>query len=320
MKYAVGLWLFGQLSDRFLVYHPPKNLEEKIEGASKIKGINGIEVMYPAEFKYDEIDYFKSLIKNYGLEVAAIIVDLFGQSKWFRGSLTSKDERIRREAIQTCKEAMDVAKELGCRIVNIWPGQDGYDYPLQADYSKLWDLFTDAIREIATHDRAVKVALEYKLKEPRTRILISSVGKALLLVNDVNMDNVGITLDIGHALQALENPAESLVLIYKRGKLFHVHANDNYRDWDHDLITCTVNLWDYVECFFWLKRLGYDGWISIDIYPYREDVRGACEESIAFMRQIEQIVDKVGIRKFEECIEDGDPIKISKLLREILDT
>jgi L-rhamnose isomerase len=78
--------------------------------------------MYPAEFKYDEIDYFKSLIKNYGLEVAAIIVDLFGQSKWFRGSLTSKDERIRREAIQTCKEAMDVAKELGCRIVNIWPG------------------------------------------------------------------------------------------------------------------------------------------------------------------------------------------------------
>jgi len=42
MKYAVGLWLFGQLSDRFLVYHPPKSLEEKIEDVLKVKGINGI--------------------------------------------------------------------------------------------------------------------------------------------------------------------------------------------------------------------------------------------------------------------------------------
>jgi len=79
-----------------------------------------------------------------------------------------------------------------------------------------------------------------------------------------------------------------------------------------------VNLWDYVECLFWLKKLGYDRWISIDIYPYREDVRGACKESIAFMRQIEQIIDRVGIRRFEECIEESDPIKTSKLLREIL--
>jgi hypothetical protein len=41
MKYAVGLWLFGQLSDRFLVYHPPKNLEEKLKVLLKSKVLTG---------------------------------------------------------------------------------------------------------------------------------------------------------------------------------------------------------------------------------------------------------------------------------------
>ena len=30
--------------------------------------------------------------------------------------------------------------KLGCYLINLWPGQDGYDYPLQADYrqERLW--------------------------------------------------------------------------------------------------------------------------------------------------------------------------------------
>ena len=315
VKYAIGLWLFGQLSDRFLTYHPPKSLEERAEEASKVDGASGVEVIYPMEFKYDELDKVKSLLKEKGLAVASIIPDLFTELRWIRGTLASKDEKTRKEAIKLCIEAIEAAKELGCKTINIWPGQDGYDYPLQADYGKLWDWFVEGVREIASHDSNIRVAVEYKVKEPRTHLLISSVGKALLLVEDVGLKNVGVTLDIGHALQAGENPAESLVLLQKRGKLFHLHANDNYRDWDHDLLSASINFWDYIEIFFWLKKLNYEGWISIDVYPFRENVRRICEESIRMMKCVERLVDKIGMSELEKCIEVGDPAETAVVLR-----
>jgi len=41
-KVAVGLWLFGELSDRFTEYHRCRTLEEKMEEASKVKQIQGL--------------------------------------------------------------------------------------------------------------------------------------------------------------------------------------------------------------------------------------------------------------------------------------
>jgi len=29
---------------------------------------------------------------------------------------------------------MEWAKQMDCKVVDLWFGQDGYDYPLQADY------------------------------------------------------------------------------------------------------------------------------------------------------------------------------------------
>ncbi len=92
-KYGVGLWLFGELSDRFTTYHPAKTLEEKFSEVAKVKGTQGLEVICLAEFTYNQVDKVKSLFREYKLKIAGILVNLFASPKWINGSLTSKDKK-----------------------------------------------------------------------------------------------------------------------------------------------------------------------------------------------------------------------------------
>ena len=317
VRYGIGFWLFGELRDRFTVYHDARSMEEKFERASKVKGAEGLEVIYPAEFNDENIDEFKSLLKKYNFKVSGMIVDLFTNRKWINGSLTSKNESLRKEAIEVSKKALDAAKEIGCETVTLWLGHDGYDYPLQVDYLNAWNNLSEGIKEIASHRSDIKVSIEYKLKEPRTHIFIGTVGKALMLAEEAGLKNVGVTMDFGHALYAYENPSESIVLLHRKNKLFHIHFNDNYRDWDHDLIVASINLWENLEFFYWLRKIDYNGWISLDIYPYREDPVKMCEISIANLKTLNNLIDRIGMKNLEEAANTGDSTTIMKLLIDI---
>ncbi len=180
-------------------------------------------------------------------------------------------------------------------------------------------MLVDSVREIASHDQNVRISLEYKLKEPRTHILVGTVSKALLVVSEVGLKNVGVTFDIGHAFYSYESPTESICLLHRYSKLFHVHFNDNYRDWDHDMIVGSVNLWDTLETIYWLRRIGYSGWFSLDVYPYREDVRKACERSIENIELMNKLIDKLGFDRIDEFIKSEDATEIVTALRKIFE-
>jgi xylose isomerase len=317
VKYAIGLWLFGHLADRFTEYRAQKELSEKFAEAAKVEGIHGLEVIYPAEFGEQQVDQVRLLLEKHNLEIAGIIVDVYGLPKWMYGSLTSRDKEIRRDAVQLSQEAMDVANKLGCKTLTLWLGQDGYDYPFQADYEKGWSWLVEGVRETAEYRSDVNVSLEYKLKEPRTHLYIGTVGKAILLTKEVGLRNVGVTIDVGHALVANENPSESIALLNRDGKLFHVHFNDNYRYWDDDMLVASVHLWEYVEVFYWLRKINYEGWISLDVYPYREDVRKFCQTSIKNLDLVSRLVDVIGTPSLDECIAKGDPTETADVLRRI---
>ncbi len=317
-KFAVGIWIFGKVADRFMVYREGDPLEKRFEKAASIEGVEGVEIGYPMDFKEEEFDRVKELFKEYKLQPVAVLADTFTDPLFMYGSYSSPKEEVRRKAVEITKKAMDFAEELGCNLINIWPGQDGYDYMFQVNYEKAWKNFIECIRECADYKPKVKIAIEYKLKEPRARIFIGCVGKALFLVNEVGRENVGVTLDIGHAFMASENPAESVALLGMKKKLFHVHMNDNDKTWDWDLIVGTCSFWDYLEFFLWLNLTGYDGWLSMDVYPYRVDPVKACTESVRNMKKILAVMEKVGVEKLKEIVEKGEIEETIKVIREAL--
>ena len=129
---------------------------------------------------------------------------------------------------------------------------------------------------------------------------------------------MGVLLDVGHSLAAGENVAEAAALLAGEGKLDYVHLNDNYRSWDDDMMVGAVHLVEYLELVYWLKRLGYGGWLTLDIFPYREDGVAAATECREWIGALFEAVDRVGMKSFEAAIERADACEASRLVRKAL--
>jgi len=95
-----------------------------------------------------------------------------------------------------------------------------------------------------------------------------------------------------------------------------MHFNDNHGNWDDDMIVSSVHFNCYVELMFWLRKTGYDGWLSMDQYPYREDAIDAISESILWVNKYEQIVDQY-YDDIEALIKLNDAVETSRFLRRV---
>ncbi len=231
-----------------------------------------------------------------------------------RSSLSNPDPQIRRAAIDRARGAIDAALEAGAPDINLWPGHDGFDYLFQGHYADAWGWIIDGLAEIAEHNERLPISVEYKCKEPRANQYVANMGKALLLVNTVDRAHVGLTLDVGHSLAALENPAECAVLAHRFGRLQQIHLNDNYRDWDHDLIPGSVNLWDQVEFFYWVRKLGYSGWFCVDVFPYREDGTEALSRTVQACDKCWQMAGRLMQTNTEDLLRNGQHLEVMRML------
>jgi len=307
---------FYPCGDRFVpkgYREDPYTLEQKLEKIALIKDVEGVELSYPAEFE-DPIKMSDTL-KSFGLKPSNLEVELFGSPKWKYGALSSVDEKNRREAIELSCRCMDVAAAMGCEQISLWLGQDGFDYPMQVNYQDAWKNINDAIKQISEHRTNIKIAIEYKIKEPRTHIHLATVGKALLVALETKSSNVGIMIDFGHAIMAYENVAESAVLANRYNKLYHLHLNDNFRLWDDDMIVGSVHLWETFELFYTLERIRYNGWYSLDIFPYREGSIASIQASLDMVKKLVNLARCIDASKICQLQKDNNAVGIMNFLR-----
>jgi sugar phosphate isomerase/epimerase len=321
LRFSANINTFNACADRYVLsgYGQRATVEEMIESATKVDGLTGVEVVGLWHVNDDNVHQVHRRIKDAGLAVTCVTPDIWAQAKWGKGSFTSNDPAIRHAAIQEVIKSMDWAKQMGCDIVDLWFGQDGYDYPLQADYLTAWDRLIEGTIECAEHAPDVKLVIEYKPKEPRTHCFIGTVGKTLLLLEKVDKPNVGAMIDVGHALMAYENTAESAALLqYFGNKLFYMHFNDNWRLWDDDMTVGSVHTIELLELVYWLDRVNYTGWYALDIFPYRENGVRAAAESILWIQAVHSLLGKVGRDRIAQVIAEGDALAASALVREAL--
>ena len=94
--------------------------------------------------------------------------------------------------------------------------------------------------------------------------------------------------------------------------------NDNYGMWDDDMITGSIHTIPFIEFFYWLKRTGYQGYISTDQYPYREDGRDACNESVRWFDVFEDLVDRIDEEELAGIFRSGNAVEVSAFLRRLM--
>ena len=317
-KIGSGFSPFSPCAERFVTggYREPVPLEKQMDLAAGIKGLAGVALDYPCQFGEEDISRVKSMVKKNGQTLCTLEIGIYPDKKWKHGSITSPDKGIRRDAIQLSKKTLDIAAIMDVENVLFWPGQDGFDYPFQTDYVKAWSLLIEGLQEIGEYRKEIRIGIEYKPKEPRTNLFIRNAGILLHVIRSVGLPNVGGVVDFGHSLVAGENPAEAAVLLSKEGKLFEVHLNDNYRDYDHDLIVGTVSFWETLEFFYWLDRLGYRGWYLMDVFPYRENGQEALQQSVYNTVAFKEAAAELKKTGMEGILKKRDILAASALLRE----
>lgn len=320
-KYSVILGNLGNTCDRFLPtgYKQKLAKEEMVRQAAAIPGISGLELVGTWDVTRDNVRDMKRMLDDHGLKCVSVIPDLFSQQRWGRGSFSSKSLAIRRQAIEETVILSELAGELGCGLVNLWLGQDGYDYPLQSHYLRERQWLVEGLVEVASRFLDLRFALEYKPKEPRTHSFQARMGDTLLMAQETGLLNVGVCIDVGHSFVAGENVAEAAAMLQHYGKkLFHMHFNDNYRAWDDDMIVGSLHFVEYLELLFWLREVKYDGWYSMDQYPYREDGAAAVRESVLFLQGVERLLTDANTASLRELIRKGDATSTAAFVRKLI--
>ena len=199
-------------------------------------------------------------------------------------------------------------------MVTCCPLIDGHNYNFQADYAKQWSWLEQGVAAGAEHRPGVKLSLEYKLNESRNYAILGDMGRTLYLCERLNFPNVGVTMDVGHALIAKETPAEMVSLAVEAGRLFYLHFNDNGREWDWDMLPGSVNVWDLLETLFYVRRTGWRGWVSYDVLTRDGDPVEQIKATIAIMEAAEKMLVKLGPDFLEEAVAEGIPAKVYRWL------
>lgn len=304
-KFSINSGFLGLRRDRFTEYQPDRTLDEKFKLAKEVEGIEGIELKYPRDLK--DIKLAKKLLEESNLVCSAINVDIKDATYFRYGALSAQSKEARNKAISFLKEGMDIAAELGAKLVTACPVMDGYDYPFQIDYHLAWERFIESVKEIATYRRDVKLALESQPHEPHAKILLSNVGKALYVCNKVGFPNVGVNLDIGHSFAARESPAESAAILAVEKRLFYIHTNDNTGEGgDWDMISGSVHFWHWLELLYTLDRIGYDGWLGADITSKHMEPAEAFTTNIRMILRMFKLIEEIGMEKIDKLVKkDG---------------
>lgn len=318
-NYSVFLTNVASCSDRYCAaYGPEFTMEQIFDRVKSIPQLSAVDIVMTRDHIAQK-DRLRENLARTGLKVASVAVDTFANPYYQHGSFASVDGEVRAAAIQDAKAAIDFARTLNCGVVTTWPGQDGYDYLFQADYIRERTLFQDAMKEVCDYAPDICFTMEYKIKEPRTHSYIATVGSALLMCEVCSRPNLGIALDYGHAALGYEDPAEAVAMCKMYGdRLRHIHINDNYRLWDDDMIVGSVHTLEYLEFIYWLRRTGYQGYMTLDQFPYREDGRDAVAESAEWLDYLESLIDRADMDEIHAVIARNDAIESSRLMRRLL--
>ena len=111
---------FYPCGDRFMpdgYREDPYSLEQKLEIIAEMGDVKGVELSFPA--KFEDPKPMAEMLKRVGLTPSNVEVEIFGAPKWKYGALSSRDDSIRRDAIDLSKRCMDAAAAIDCDMISL---------------------------------------------------------------------------------------------------------------------------------------------------------------------------------------------------------
>ena len=304
LKMGIITGFLSQTKDRFHEYNKPLDLDQKFKLMTRIEGYDGVEIVYPYEVSDPKTT--REILDKYNLNIAAVNVNVKAEPEFRNGGLTSHDKGVRDKAVRFIKEAKDFAAAVGADKVTCCPLGDGYEFSFQYDYATTWKYLIETFGEAGSYKTDIPLCIEYKPSETRGRCFVDNAAKTLCLLNDIQCKDMGVTLDFGHSMYGNENPAEAVSLLANSPYRYYIHVNDNDGRWDWDYFCGTKHFLEYVEFLYYLKKYGYNDYLTSDTSPTRWDIKGTFEANSRLSNRIWNLLEQIDMDEFEGLIAGSD--------------
>jgi len=238
-------------------------------------GYEGIEIMadvphaWPAYLLDEQKEAIRKALADHRLAIAnmnAFMMNAINDArqKYWHPSWIEPDKNYRQIRIDHTKRALDLARELGAPCITTEPG--GPLAPGQAWKSGL-EVFLEGLKPVADHAAKVGVQL---LVEPEPGLLVETAEQAEELMRSMaGHPAVGLNFDIGHHYCVKDDPAPTLKRLAKYVR--HIHLEDIAATRVHHHLIPGEGAIDFAAVFDAIEAIGYNGWVTIELYPYIDD-------------------------------------------------
>jgi sugar phosphate isomerase/epimerase len=199
------------------------------------------------------------------------------QRYWYP-SWIEPDPHYRRIRVEHTKRGLTLARELGASCITTEPGG-----PVEpgASWSKALALFVEEIKPVAEHAEKEGVLL---LVEPEPGLLIERMDQYLEFRQHIDSPAVGLNFDIGHAYCVGDEPAVAITRMAKH--IRHIHLEDIAATRVHHHLVPGEGAIDFTATLRAIQAMNYQGWVTIELYPYVEDPDDAARRARQYIQDI----------------------------------
>jgi sugar phosphate isomerase/epimerase len=183
------------------------------------------------------------------------------RQKYWHPSWIEPDSHYRQIRIDHTKRALSLAKELGAPCITTEPGG-----PLEGrTWNECFRLFLEMLKPVVEHAEAVGVPL---LVEPEPDLLIETADQYLEFSSKIQSPMLGLNFDIGH-FYCVKDDLPATVHKLKE-HIRHVHLEDIAATRVHHHLVPGDGVIDFPATLKALHAMGYDGWVTIELYTCHE--------------------------------------------------
>ena len=211
---------------------------------------------------------FCQMLSACGLKVACIGTTFPGKYEGLY--LSSKDDGIRKAAIDRLKSFVVFASEIGCKRISI-----GKMRGSSADNPDAMKNLVSSVRELCAFSKAKGVELMIEPQNKKQLDYINTVQEGYEFVRNVNVDNLFLHLDTFHMAITETSPAESIRKYAEYVRFYHIAGPERTIPDLSD--SCYMDM---------IHAISADVYLSPEIKQV-PDCRTICRSFIDFMRKAE---------------------------------
>lgn len=250
-------------------------------------GYAGVEIMadvphaWPAFLLEEQKEAIRRALAENRLAISninAFMMHAVGDARqlYWHPSWIEPDRHYRQVRVDHTLRSLTLARELGARCITTEPGGP---VPKEQRWSEALALFVETLKPVAEHAEREGVLL---LIEPEPGLLIENAEQFSQLMDRVRSPAVALNFDIGHFFCVGDDPAATV----RRLAPFirHFHLEDIAATRVHHHLIPGEGAIDFASTFAATREIGYDGWITIELYPYVDDPDAAARAALAAVR------------------------------------